>query len=430
MVRTPRGFGEIVFVAVDLDRPPLKNWAGRTPLWNRLLGRSKLPQANEEDVSQGQVTRLGYEDMAGQLLTALEQFAGVSVPFSLVALLILIYIVCIGPLDYFILKKYFRRMELTWVTFPVIVASFSLGAYFLAHALKGEEMRINQVDLVDVDTESGLLRGTLWSIVFSPQTELFDLSVESHQPGSNQPLKSDVLLSWLGTPGNSLRGMGRGGVMSDFSDTAYSYSPSLDRLTGMPISVWSTKGVMARWTANQTGLMQPELRNSGDNMLTGSLKNTSPLKLQDAVLVYGRWAYPLGTIEPGGRATLDGALDPQTVETYFKRMTIVAGRDVAAPYATDATDVDRIMEILMFHEAAGGRRYTNLSNSFSGYLDADRQLRSGRAVLMARVDGQAAQLMRDGVALAGPQDKRWTYYRFVMPVARQPAIDDKMASRG
>ena len=45
----------------------------------------------------------------------LEQFAGVKmVPFSFVAILIVIYIAFIGPIDYVLVKKVFRRTELTW----------------------------------------------------------------------------------------------------------------------------------------------------------------------------------------------------------------------------------------------------------------------------------------------------------------------------
>ena len=74
--------------------------------------------------------------------------------------LVFIYILWIGPGDYFLVKRLLKRMELTWITFPVMVLSVSLGAYLLAYHLKGDQLRINQVNLVDVDVETGLVRGT------------------------------------------------------------------------------------------------------------------------------------------------------------------------------------------------------------------------------------------------------------------------------
>ena len=77
------------------------------------------------------------------------------VPFWLVAGLILIYLLLIGPGDYFLLRKLGGRMTWTWLTFPAVVVLVCLGAYVLAHAMKGSEVKINQLDLVDVDAASG-----------------------------------------------------------------------------------------------------------------------------------------------------------------------------------------------------------------------------------------------------------------------------------
>ena len=43
------------------------------------------------------------------------------VPFWLVAGLIVVYILLIGPGDYFFLRKLVGRMEWTWLTFPLVV---------------------------------------------------------------------------------------------------------------------------------------------------------------------------------------------------------------------------------------------------------------------------------------------------------------------
>jgi len=416
VIRTPRGFGEIVFVAVDLDRPPLSTWNGRQQLWAKLLGRVKPPTLKDEEADQIVAARSGYTDLAGQLHTGLEQFSGVSVPFSLVVCLIVAYIACIGPLDYFVLKKFFKRMELTWITFPGIVVAFSLGAYVLAHEMKGEQLRINQVDVVDVDASSGLVRGTMWSTIFSPQTDLYDLSLEPKLAGSKSEEKPDVLLSWLGMPGADVGGLRQTSTASSLFNSAYRFSPELDRVDRLPISVWSTKALTARWTSTAAPQLTSKLRDKGDKLLAGTIKNGSPLQLTDAVLVYDRWAYKLGTLEPAGFVNLEGSVDPQTVDTYFKHMTMIGGRDATAPYDPENSAVERVMEVMLFHEAAGGVRYTRLSNGYEGYLDASRQLRAGRAVLMGRAAEPATQLMRDGKPLSGPRDQHWTFYRFMLPV--------------
>ena len=138
VVRSPRGFGEVVFVAFDLEAAPFSTWAARPQLLARLLGKPLVRDTQSESQSLGQVTTLGFEDLSGQLRGALDQYAEVQVvPFWLVALLLLAYIACIGPLDYFLVRRVFGRMELTWLTFALWVAGFSAGGYALAYGLKG-----------------------------------------------------------------------------------------------------------------------------------------------------------------------------------------------------------------------------------------------------------------------------------------------------
>ena len=158
VIRTARGFGQVIFVAVDLDQSPLNQWSDRPLLVARLLD---LPTGRaDESAEDAAMMHYGYTDLAGQMRSALDQFTGVRlVPFWLVAGLIVGYILLIGPGDYFFLRKVVGRMEWTWLTFPLIVVLVCLAAYVLAYQLKGNQLRVNQIDLVDVDAASGRMRG-------------------------------------------------------------------------------------------------------------------------------------------------------------------------------------------------------------------------------------------------------------------------------
>ncbi len=259
----------MVFVALDLDRPPLASWSARRQLVEKLLGRSKSTIKEIGD-SQGQLTRLGYSDLAGQLHSALDRFAGVQlVPFWIVAALVVLYILLIGPADYFLLKKVVRRMELTWVTFPLIVLLFSVGAYVLAQRLKGSELRLNQVDLVDVDVESQLVRGTTWSTIYSPQIDTYNLGLKPQPPAL--PLTNpDVLLSWMGQGGGL--GGANGAAGTSLFTSAYRFAPQLNALEDLPISIWSTKALVARWSGEASAPLTAKLFDRGDRLLVGTLE--------------------------------------------------------------------------------------------------------------------------------------------------------------
>ena len=235
VVRAPWGLGEVIFVGVDIDSPPLSRWRGRGALIDRLMNRPEVAEEGTDQRMLGRVTELGYNDLVGQLQMALAQFAGVAlIPFAAVVALVAVYIVCIGPLDYLFLKKIVGRMELTWVTFPAIVLAFSGGTFALAHWLKGSQLRINQVDLVDVDAETETARGTSWATLYSPKIDTFDLTPRI-DPGEINPAEPpQALLSWLASGGSGLAGAGRAAGSAMFTHP-YDFSPGS---TGSNVCRW------------------------------------------------------------------------------------------------------------------------------------------------------------------------------------------------
>src|SRR5436309_5667264 len=108
-------------------------------------------------------------EVARDLQVSLEDVEDVPmISFGWVALFILLYIIVVGPLDYLFLKKVVKRLELTWVTFPVVVLVVSAGAYFTAYYIKGNDLRINKLDVVDIDLHDGQAYGHTWFTLFSP----------------------------------------------------------------------------------------------------------------------------------------------------------------------------------------------------------------------------------------------------------------------
>ena len=191
VIRTARGFGQVIFVAADLDRPPLSEWPDRPLLVAKLLDCP--PSRAEESDENAAMMHFGYNDLAGQLRSALDRFTGVRLaPFWLVAGLIVVYLLLIGPGDYFFLRKVVGRMEWTWLTFPAgRGAGVSGGLSCWPTGSKAIELKVNQVDLVDVDAASGRMRGTAWLNVFSPRMESFNLSVRPRSARTAGPLRRD-----------------------------------------------------------------------------------------------------------------------------------------------------------------------------------------------------------------------------------------------
>lgn len=431
VLRFPYGLGQIVLVTLDLDRPPLSDWSQRTKLVTRLLAAS--PAAREENIGErqlGQLTHLGFDDLGGQLRGALDQFAKVPLfRFSWVAGILVLYILLIGPADYFFLRHFTRRMELTWVTLPIVVLAFCGTAALLAQSWKGDARRLNQVDLVDIDMESGLARGTSWVHLYTPRTEEFDLMYEARPPFSSEP--AATLFTWQGLPGKGLGGMDGSSSAALFS-RPYSILSGVDdggaapaRLEDFPVQVSSTKSMSARWwTKADLPRSSPDvgakLAADADGRLHGVLVNPLKVELLDGVLFFETSAYKLKErLAPGERLALTPQSPVVHVERRLTQRRIVDTGETKVAWNPESFDIPRIMEIMMFHDAAGGRAYTGLASRQQPFVDLSGHLKAGRAVLLARAETPAARILQDGQEVAADQSRQFTFFRLVFPVGKR-----------
>jgi hypothetical protein len=349
IVQASAGLGRVILVGFDLDQPPFTDWEGRAQFWRKLNSDSKLLLAPNFDLEKQRMNQNNnpwggggpgwdnsHSDVGTLMVDRLESFTEVPViSFGWVALFILVYIVVVGPLDYFFLKKVVKRLELTWITFPAVVLVVSAVAYISAYYLKGNDLRINKVDLIDIVAEppdanaaapgvavGSRAYGTTWFTIFSPRIQNYTVGVE---PGTGTwvpevekgapPNPHSAVVTWMGRPENAWGGTGRGSGSQGFFRRPYDYAEDASGLVGVPIQVWSTKTFSGSWQAalpEDKPLVRAELKytESQDrgNVLTGTITSELPVPLNDAVLFYKGTRYDLKALEPGKTRKLDPAV--------------------------------------------------------------------------------------------------------------------------
>jgi hypothetical protein len=176
-VERPVGLGTVAFFASDLATPPFSTWTGRGVLWAKILGADSTGTATAADAPV--YVKRGYRDISGQLRSANDVFEGVAAPsFALALILAFVYLLAVGPLDWFLSKKAFKRPSTTWATFPAFVLLFGALAVWTTSATRTSEPRLNQIDLIDVDVESGVVRNVSWFGIYSPQDGRRELTLE------------------------------------------------------------------------------------------------------------------------------------------------------------------------------------------------------------------------------------------------------------
>ena len=425
VVRTARGFGEITFVGFEFDEAPLNTWPGRTAFLRAVL-RPYLPDIAIADATQKLVTS-GFNDLSG----ALRQQLGRSFPqvtaigFPVVAALVIAYLVFLGPLDYLLTQRGLRRPLAAWITFPLIIVLFAGTAVAVARWSRGSTTaRVNQLEVIDVDTIGGHVRGTFWAAAYSPTADKFDFVFEPVNIASDTAAPAQALLSWWGLPGVGIGGMQTGGSDLGIVRIAYAYADTRNALAGVPVLESATKSLLARWHATSSTKVDATL-NDVEGLVEGSITNQSGTTLRNARLLYGGWGYRLGNMKAGERIHVSDELSPRRAKTIVSREALgESGGKAEAEnqvFSAEQASPKDILNLMMFYDTAGGFAFAHVPNRYQSYCDLSRQLELGRAVLVAEVPGPQSKLLDETTQkMLGDEepDGAVTMYRYVLPVIR------------
>jgi hypothetical protein len=186
VVEANRDSGRVVFTAFDPSRPPFVGWERAKPFWKWLLSIGRTappPRPNEE---------LGFRAIGSRLLSQQAgRFPDVAAPeIGGLFLLIVLYLIVVGPLDYGLLRL-FRKLEFTWFTFPAYVVLFTLFILLVGGAFIQRAAHQREIAVVDHYPETSFVRSRALSAVLAPADVLY--KVEDAQPLSSNFIDNDRL---------------------------------------------------------------------------------------------------------------------------------------------------------------------------------------------------------------------------------------------
>lgn len=424
MVQGRHGMGHVTVVGFDPEQAPFIRWKGQTQFWkNRILDDPQAPRATVTSRygrlqgGFGQVQFGGDEgnELGSQFQQSLEDFQDVPVvSFGYIALFILVYILIVGPLDYVFLKKVVKRLEWTWITFPIVVLVISTVAYFMAYRMKGKDQRVNKVDLVDIELigKQAQVYGHSWFTIFSPRIQHYTVAVEPAADIGWAPReKTATVVSWLGRPDDSSRGSRRPRSQSLFRRT-YEWEPDASGMKGVPIPVWSTKSFSADWASTEPmpAPFESDIQEI-NGKLTGRITSRLPVPLDDVILLWKsprdgslvQYA-PLGSaLVPNGERGVDNLFNsPNTQPSALTTWASQGPQSPAAPPRDGSPQPTYSSNSLTVTEFLFRRLLDNQSqrrNSGLRILDQSARVQQGGELVllgrMYRTDGTAEEISTD-----------------------------------
>ncbi len=209
----------------------------------------------------------------------------------IIGMILLAYVLVIGPMDYFILKK-LRRFSWTYLTFTTYVIVFSLFAYFYTYRMKGGEMRINKFIIADLPETGGKMMGTTTMMVFSPQNNTYVFPL----PDATFLRPQDIRDEEIYHPAMEMRKSWRIARTRE------------GREMSIAIPIWTSEYLQGDWTKEFSGSVVCSLKIEGATV-SGKIRNRLGTDIEEALLLYRDRIASLGAIANGqevriGRKTL------------------------------------------------------------------------------------------------------------------------------
>lgn len=399
------GFGRLSVVAADLDQGQFVDWPERMDLLVRLAGPVlKLDRGGRESANRS----TAYDDIAGQTRVILDRFElkrGMS--FSGISLIILGLIAVIGPLDYLLVNRVFGRPLLGWMTFPIVAILVSVFLIVQVQPQASDDSvpgdsagansapvdsQCNRLEIVDIDAVSGTGRGFSWDFVYSDPARRVD--AEAGLGNSLASISTEV--TTLLTAPYSYPGATFGGIQISGEDARFpGYTVQMDssgatisaQIAGLPVAPMSSKSIATQYTFSSVIGQDTSVkrREGSSNSISGAFVNPLPVDLYDAMLVFRNTVYFLPKRFPAGAKVGEISRLRQKVLSWKlsgQQSVESSARKTWDPTGTQT--LQRVSDLLMFYDAAGGNRFAKLNHAPLSFLDLSSVLSSERCMLVGR----------------------------------------------
>lgn len=292
------GTGKISLISLNLTDSPFNAWSGTPTFWKNLLEPEAYYQIwMPRDMSLRQMR-------ANNMYYPLSNLPALDLPsIKSLGILLIVYIAAIGPANYFLLKKW-KKLQLAWVTIPILTGIFAAAAFGLAYGLRGNDIVTNKLSIISLTTD-GYANINSYIGVFSPAQESYEIEVSG-----------DILLSPTTT---NYYDAWSSSVSPAVGETIF-MQDNPAKVIGLEIGQWSMQTFNSENTHTYFGKIDSQLSLSG-NTLQGEIQNQADLAIKDAVIVFGTNIISLGDLEPNASISIETEIDEQPQDFINSTLT-------------------------------------------------------------------------------------------------------------
>lgn len=277
------GAGKVVFLALDYKASPFRDWSGQTEFWKYILATpvsKPMAQTITSTAEDFGGYRYGIDTADLGMLGVVAQQPSIKMPsYTTIWAFLVSYILLLVPVNFFVLRK-MRRLELAWVTTPIIVLAFTFGAYAIGYTMKGGSLKVREATLIEGSSGARFARMVSCASVFSPARRSYDITV-------NDPA---ALAQVIATEESSVQApVMLGGDKSVMPD--------------VPIAMWSSLPFEAVSGVDLGGTLDSGLVLNGST-IDGKITNNTRFTLSNCCVGFGGSRQFIKDLKPGESAEL------------------------------------------------------------------------------------------------------------------------------
>lgn len=363
-----RGRGQVTVLTFSPEREPIKSWENKPWFWAKLSG---IPGRWFEVGNRNSYAGEGVDGLFGSMIES-RQIR--KLPIEWLMLMLVVYLLFIGPIDRIILKKLNRQMW-TWITFPAYVALFSGLIYYIGFKLRAGDSEWNELHVVDVIPfgQESMVRGRTYGTLYSPVTAQYELKSQ-RTLGS---LRMEATGLWRGSQG--------GNRQSELLKMGDGFA------AGVSVPVWTSRLFISDWyDTYQNGIIEAQLSSNGESAeLTA--RNLVPYAFQHLRLMVGDRVYELNGLAKAPSASQTFQLSqtksislPEFLSKHSSQFRAALDSRLRALGHTyrlnnpfEAASVISMMG-RVYKTTGNGQNFVHQSN-----IDLTRHLENDKAVLLA-----------------------------------------------
>ena len=267
------GRGKITVLTFSPERQPFLGWNNRPWFWAML---TDVPAQLFEKGDYINPNYGGYSS-DGVFGSMIESKQIRKLPLAWLLLLLLVYLVVIGPFDQIFLKRINRQM-LTWITFPLYVVAFSGLIYFIGFRLRAGDSEYNELHVVDIlpTGAKAVLHGRTFASIYSPANERYQLEGGQFMA----TLRGEYMANYGGGQENSQASVIHRG--NNFDAEVF-------------VPVWTSQLYVNDWYQPVSG-SPVEIKVTDASQLTFSVQNNLDRQLTQARVCISGQIYDLGNL--------------------------------------------------------------------------------------------------------------------------------------